>query len=273
MHQANYRTYLKDELAHRISKNPKYSLRAMAKQIKVSPSLFSDVLKGKKNLSLEKALLVSKALQHSPSEQSYFLLLVQKEVAKSEDLKMSILEKINLINKDHQIHDLQLDLFKTISDWHHFAILELTQIDSFKLSASTAANSLGISIFEASSAIDRLTRLELLSEDTRGHLKKTKDYVMVKSPSANDALRTYHKQTLNLAINSLTQQTEKEKIVGSETFAFNSKHLAEANLLIEECFSKITKLASQKSDQNSIYHLGIQLFKLTRNRKGDPHAN
>lgn len=52
---ADYRAFLNQKLKRRIEKNPAYSLRAMAKHLGLAPSMLSDVLSGKRNLSLDHA--------------------------------------------------------------------------------------------------------------------------------------------------------------------------------------------------------------------------
>ena len=60
---SDYRNYLKAELVKRSQGNPKYSLRAYAQQLKMSPGQLSRVLQNKKRMSHEKALEVSSLLK------------------------------------------------------------------------------------------------------------------------------------------------------------------------------------------------------------------
>ena len=66
------------------------------------------------------------------------------------------------------------------------------------------------------------------------------------------------------AIHSLTTQSPAEKFIGSETFAFDVADLSKASEIIEECFSKITALAGTKKNKKNVYHMGVQLFNLTK---------
>ncbi|WP_413584176.1 helix-turn-helix domain-containing protein [Bdellovibrio sp. HCB274] len=71
-----YRELLNQELKSRIQNDPLYSLRAMARQIKISPAMLSAILNGKRNLSVEKACDISKALLFTERQSDYFVLLV-----------------------------------------------------------------------------------------------------------------------------------------------------------------------------------------------------
>ena len=187
----SYRTILKVRLADRITANPAYSLRAMAANVKLSPSLLSEVLKGKKNLSVESALQVARGLKFSTHETEVFALLVQLESTKSPELKASLLERLNALQPQAKVHDLNLDVFRSISEWYHLAILEMTQIKDMQLTPEKAAKALGISVHEAAAAIERLVRLELLEKDERDVLRKTTNLLLATAKVPNQALRTY----------------------------------------------------------------------------------
>ncbi len=260
----NYQDILKMELAERIAKNSLYSLRAMAKQTNLSPSMLSAVLNGKKDLTVERAFDIGKILKFDKKKHDYFVTLVQWHRSKSEEQKIDLLEKLNSIIPQPKHTILNVEIFKIIADWYHLSILELTNVYKFDLTSESASAALGITKFEAQSAIDRLIRLDLLETNKKGKLQKTSNILLSNSDVPNSALRKYHEQTLMKAINSITVQTPKEKFIGSETFAFDVADLKKASEIIEECFSKVTALAGSKKNKKNVYHMGIQLFRLTK---------
>lgn len=260
-----YRGFLKSTLSEKIAKNPSYSLRAMSKQVGLAPSTLSEVIQGKKKLSFESGIKISQGLNLNQRESDYFITLVQLDSAKSSELKMSLLKKIEALSP-HRSIDLSLDIFRAISEWHHIPMLEMTYLNNFNFSAQSIAKKLGISKAEADSSIDRLERLELIEKIKEGKFKKCDDNLIVKSIQPNNALRIFHKQMLKKAIESIDNQTPQEKIIGSETLAFDSENLAKANEIIEECFERIVELSNKSKKKNSVYHLGIQFFNLA---KGD----
>jgi uncharacterized protein (TIGR02147 family) len=262
--ELNYRSLLKMKLADKIAANPSYSLRAMARDVKLSPSLLSDVMKGNKNLSAETAVQVAGALKFTHEETEYFTILVQIEGTKSADLKARLFERLRSLRPKAPVYDLSVEVFRTISEWYHLPILELTHVTSFELTAASAAKALGISTAEADAAIERLLRLELLEKNAAGKLKKSDSFLLTSSAVPSEALRRFHGQMLKKAVESLAEQTPKEKFVGSETFAFDEKNLAKASKLLEECFSKIIDLAGSSRSKSAVYHLGIQMFRLTQ---------
>ena len=80
---SDYRTFLKHLLESRKEKNSSYSLRALARDISMSPSQLSAVLSGKKRISVGKAYTISKHLQLSHHETEYLLSLVELQLMQS----------------------------------------------------------------------------------------------------------------------------------------------------------------------------------------------
>lgn len=251
----------------RIAKNPGYSLRAMARQLGISPALLSQIFHGRRHPSQGTALDMAHRLGLRPREQEYFELLIQKEKAQDPELRESIARKTKPYRGRVQYQDLSVDYFRTVSDWYHFAILALTEISGFVLTPETAAKRLGISRVEAELAIERLLRLEMLAPAERGELQKTESNPRVHAPVPNKSVRRFHKQCLEKAIESLESQTPQEKVVGTETIAIDSSQIEKFRELIENFFDSALALAQESSAKDQVYHLGVQFFKFTQGKK------
>jgi uncharacterized protein (TIGR02147 family) len=264
MTPTSYRELLKLELADRVAANPSYSLRAMARQLKVSPAMLSAMLSGKRNLSAKRAFDIARALKFSKNKTEYFVTLVQYDSARSNETRADLMEKLITLMPRKQANKLDLDHFKLIADWYHAGVLKMTSTNHTTLSPAAIADYFGISKDEASDAVERLTRLSLLEKDQSGRLSQTNKGLQTASEIPNEALRKFHEQMLNKAVQALTTQTPKEKFIGSETFAFDEASLQKATDIIEECFSKIVYLASSQADKKNVYHLGIQMFRLNK---------
>ncbi len=275
----NYRAYLKSTLVERISKNPAYSLRAFAKTLGIQPSQLSEIYSGKKNLSLQAALKTAKKLGLNQKETDYLCTLVQYEATKSEELKSSLNERLKQLNEKYELRDLSIDVFKAISDWYHIPILEMSTLHctlsdlqganppGFQFTPDKIAKRLGITVHEASAAIERLERLELLEKDKKRGYRKVHSNALFKSNKPNTALRLFHKQMLEKAIESLESQTPQEKYIGSQTFSIDLTQLEQAKTLADEFRKKLVLLFSKGKTKTETYHLGIQLFRLTTHKE------
>lgn len=261
---ASYRTFLKSVLADRIARNGSYSLRAMAKQLGIVASHLSAIHNGAKNLSNEAALKISRKLELSSAETDYFCTLVQYENAKEPDLKNAFFERLQAMNPKREVKDLSVDAFKMIADWYHIPILEMTNITGINLTAKEIAKRLGITELESQVALERLERLELLERNAKGRYEKVHGNSVFKSDIPNMALRRFHKQMLERAIDSLETQTPQERYVGSQTFPIDLAQLDEARSLIDEFRKKLVELFIRGKKKTHVYHLGVQLFRVTK---------
>jgi len=129
---SDYRSYLRAELATRCHKNPKYSLRAFARALNINVSQLSRIFKGEKSISYEKALKVAEILALGRKEKEYFCNLVNLSSAKSQEAKGLIEERLKEIHPKSQFYTLELDAFRVISDWYHYAILEMIELRDFR---------------------------------------------------------------------------------------------------------------------------------------------
>jgi uncharacterized protein (TIGR02147 family) len=260
----DYRGYLKSVLAQRIAKNPKYSLRAMARSFSISPALLSQISNGQRNLTALNAVRLAKKLGLNKRETDYFCSLVQYQEAKHIESKALLLEKINSLRSRRDIHNLPLDTFKAMADWYHYAIIEALRIQKFKPTPKNLSKRLGISPIEAEVALERLVRLKVIEPTENGGYRQCQAGRKAVSTDATLALQTFHQQMLEKAIASLSSQTPKQRHIGSETFALDVSQIPEAQRRINDFLDDMADFFASGEKPSEVYHLGIQLFRLTR---------
>jgi uncharacterized protein (TIGR02147 family) len=259
----DYRTYLKSVLENRVSSNPGYSLRAFARDLKVSPQMLSFVLNERKGISTEVAAEIAERLNMSPAETSYFVDLVTLAHARNAQVKRLAQYRIDeRLSQGPSFKTLEVEAFQAISDWHHYAILELTFVPGFKSDPKWIAGQLGITAFEASQAIERLQKLELL--DARdGELRKTELNISASYGTPSSALRKLAKQLLEKAIESLETQSIDERDVTNITMAIDPALLPEAKKMISDFRRKLCGFLEQ-GNRSEVYVFAPALFRASR---------
>jgi uncharacterized protein (TIGR02147 family) len=262
---STYRDLLKGLLAERIRQNPRYSLRGFARHLGVQPSLLSEVMGGRRRLTAETAAKIADRLEFEDDEREYFELLVQLDRAKTVELREATLKRIAKIRPDaSQVHDLGVDLFRTIADWYHLPLLRLLTIKSFDWTNRAAAKALGIPEVEVDAALRRMERLELLRILPSGKPERLSPDILVESKVPNDSLKKYNLQMLEKAAQAVTRFSPRERFTGTENFALDADQFERASQILEDCFTKILALSSESRGINSeVFHLGIHLFRLT----------
>lgn len=259
MQRTDFKTYLKNELLERIKKNPRYSLRAFAGQLNLDPSTLSKMLNGKRPIGQKVTVQMAAQLGLSKNQVSKFLTAKSTE---SED-----------VQTDYKF--LALDQFAVISDWFHFAILELSMVNGFKPSRDWIAKALGMKAIEVDAAIDRLIRVGLLEITANGQWVDLSSgfTTNISSDMTSSAHRKLQEQLLTKAI--LAQQGPRDRRDHSAmTMAINSSRIPEAKEKIRQFRRSLTKFLTEDADKDSVFSLNIALFPLTKNEiKGEKNEN
>ncbi|OFZ00472.1 MAG: hypothetical protein A2Z97_12415 [Bdellovibrionales bacterium GWB1_52_6] len=162
--------------------------------------------------------------------------------------------------------ELSIDTYRVIADWYHAAIMELTFTNGFDSSPKAIAQELGITELEASLAIDRLIRLELM-ESRNGRLVKTNLQLSTADKHlTTPALRKNQRQFLEKAIESLEDAPIERRSMTSMTMAVNESKMPEAKQLIREFNRKLCSLL-ESGKRGRVYNLSIALYPLQKEQE------
>jgi uncharacterized protein (TIGR02147 family) len=173
-------------------------------------------------------------------------------------------------NFGREIESLQLtvDTFSVISDWYHYAILELTALASFKPEPKWIASQLDISVQETKAAIERLLRLGLLKE-VKGSLKRTHELVTNHTGMDTTAARkSLQRQIVSKALVAIDETPQEEKDISSMTMAIDVRRLDQARELIKK-FRRDLSALLEDGDPSQVYHLGVQLYPVSKKSPGE----
>ena len=236
---------LREEYAKRRHKNATYSLRAFAKRASVSAGLLSDIMKGKRRLTHSMAHRIARRLEMPKDKQVQFVNSARESVPHSP-------------KRQNKYHELPLEQFKIISEWHHYGLLSLLKVHP-TLSVREAAKKLGLSYFTVSEAVDRLKGLGLLSK------KKDQwgcaDHLTTMENAPDEAVRSFKFQFIQQALRRLDYQNTEKSDYSTMVMAINKKNITQARTLISNFRRDLCKLLETGEAQET-YALNIQLFSL-----------
>src|SRR5688572_26470320 len=96
-----YQVLLKKELSLRCQRNPRYSVRAFARALAMSPGALSQILSGKRLPSYKTSLKITKSLGLSPKDRHKFLHSLADRQKQSGLTRMNpVLKKLSSRRKD-----------------------------------------------------------------------------------------------------------------------------------------------------------------------------
>ncbi len=255
--------FLRRELDRRLGNNPRYSMRAFAKALGMSPGELSEVLREKRPISARACQKVAAALDLSPAEFKHLLVLATTTGAARVRAGESVPMKAAV--QTAQAHRLDEDRFRLVSDWWCFAILSLLDLEEIRWASSEIAERFGITSLQAQAAMDRLERLGIVKKT--GHERAvSSEFVEHLSEVSSEAIRRYHRSLLEKAIESLETQDREERDITGIGFPLDRRELkAVAREIAEFQDQLIAKYGRKRRGRkfDSVYQLETALFRLS----------
>ncbi|MBL7545198.1 MAG: TIGR02147 family protein [Bdellovibrionaceae bacterium] len=258
----DYREILKNEYQKRKMRNANYSLRAFARDIGLTSPRLTDVLKNRQGLSRLTAATIAQKLGFIGSQAEFFCNAVEALDGRSQtsrDLAKRQIEKFGNLFK-RKVKD---DQFKIISDWYHFAILSMSNIADFKSSPEWIAKKLGLSVPVVEKAIERLLNLGYLV-DKNGKLSESENLVACQDEIPSKYGRSFHKQIIIKALESIETQSMHQRDITSMTLAVNPSKIPLAKKMIADFIKEFDKEMNDVTDLEKLYAISIQFFSLEK---------
>ncbi|MGE3611819.1 MAG: DUF4423 domain-containing protein [Bacteriovoracaceae bacterium] len=264
-----YIDILQSELGKRKNKNPLYSMRAFSKSLMMNSGVLSLIINGKRIPSLIIAEQLVNNLNVSQEERKAFIDSVVKAQRgrKLQRVSKSI-KKYKFTLEDHsslKFKKLEEDYYQTVSDWHHFTILEMTQLKDFKSSHKWIAGQLGLTEIDVKLAIERLLNLGLLKMNEEGEYQATDAQRRLDQmyTATSHARREKQKQIRNKAIESIENDPIDKRSMTSMTMCIDVELVAEAKKLIADFNESMCKLL-ESGKKEKVYALEVSLFPLQK---------
>jgi len=264
----SYRHALQHALNRRISVNSRYSMRAFARDLNISPSFLSQVLGGKRGLTASKAKNIFAILEFSENEKKLFMLEVQMEQKRSDKKKAVVQKQIDSAVQQTGAYTFETDEFDRMSQWYVIAILQLLRVkeaprknqDQF---CGWAAAKLGINIELVESTLSDLMERALIRKEKAG-LTAIHDTVWTTNQVPSGAIRSFHKQMIDKAKTAIEMQSVNDRFLQSIQFPVLKASLPEIQNDILKFRNQMLRKHGRTAaeDADTVYGLNLQLFRL-----------
>lgn len=241
-----FKRVLVEAFEERKIKNPRYSLRAFAKQLKLPASTVLELMNTRRSPSKRVAQTICERLFLSPEECAAIMAEKNQSHLSPENVKM-----------------LDMDSFHLISSSLHVGLISLISCDDFQNNIDWMSDRLKTSSRETQNALDRLMRLGLVQQcKTRG-IKVISLNIKSSDGLTNLSLRKSHAETLDLAKESLLNDPLEVRNIRSMTMAIDPDLLPEAIQKIKKFQSELCHFL-ESGKKTEVYRLNINLFPLSK---------
>jgi uncharacterized protein (TIGR02147 family) len=262
---ASFGAFLGDYVQRRREAERAFSFAVMGRSLKLrSRSLLPMIARGERFPSAELLDRLAAYMGLNADETRYAEALVGFHRSKSVPTRLKHAEVIRVLKPSNDEFVLEIDTLEMISRWHHVAVLELTELPTWREEPTWIASALGPSVTPAMAeeSLALLQRLGRLLRDETGRLRKANDVVRTTKSVSGAVVRSFHKQMLTKAHAAIERQPMDERYFTGLSLPIPTAKLGEARRLIAEFRDAfLRQMGAETPDE--VYHLAVQLFRLT----------
>lgn len=232
---------LVQEFDARRRKNARYSLRAYARDLGIEPSALLKVLKGQRRLT--------------PKTYERIAGRLHRGITRGQILRA----------RPGWHTPVELETFKVLSEWQHFALLELLRCENFEPSIQSISARLELSEETVSASVARLKELGLLEISEQGEwIDRSGNLSTVHMGEVSaQALRSYHNQILRMASESLEHTPIQERDNSSMVFAAPEQLMPEIKDRIKKFRRELVSWIESQPKASQVYQLAICMYPVT----------
>jgi len=261
-----YKNYLLDCYQQKKSINTRYSLRAYARDLEIGHSTLIGVLKNKRYFSYKLAEKISEKMRLNKNMKYLFLNSVAREKKSNGNQKIEkeFFHYLKVQPNEHNGSTLKLSNQngKILSQWHYYAILELTLVSDFESNAQWIAKRLNINTELVYESIDHLFTLGLLKNIEGRWTKTFLHFTGPDKTTTNQYLRQRQLQILQKSSLALEKISIERRSHNAMTLAINTDKLAIAKEEIRKFLFKMCELL-EVDERKEVYELQVSLFPLS----------
>lgn len=230
---------------NRRRKNPKYSMRAFARDLSLTQGRLWELIHGRYIPGTKVTERIAELLKLTPEDKSRMQSLIAAEKAQP----VSTLRSVSS------------DEFAMISDWEHLAIFNLISTKGFDHTVNSIVSRLEISQLQAEGALNRLLDAGLVIEE-EGRFIPAYTNITTQNEVPSEVIREFHRQIIGRSVTSLQRDSVDARSITSMVFPANVKNLAKAKKIIAEFNVRMAELMD-KGDTTEVYSLAVQLVPIT----------
>lgn len=236
---------LHTEFDRKRQRNQSYSLRSYSRDLEMDPSNLSKILNNQKKIGGR----------------------LRKSLAKKLGFELEEIDSLLTADKDYSQHSLQV--FQIVSEWQHYAILELFKLPFFQVTPKAVSQLLGVSLETAEDSLERLkiSGLIILDQKSKKWRLAEESSSSILNVATSKAHRDQQRQILEGAINALENIPIEWRSQSSMTMAVDTDKLPEAKEVIKKFRRDIGRLLSSTKNLSEVYQLSVSLYPVTNHVK------
>lgn len=243
----------------------------LAKTVGCNNAFISQVLNTHANFSLEQGLLISRYLNLTQDEESFFLLLIEHERAGTKELKQYFQKQILVLREKFlDIKDRVKSQFTLTAEmqatyyshWYYAAMHMIVTIDQYR-TVPSIAQALQLKPSVVKKVISFLLSTEMIIEKNEEFFSGP-SYLHLDNNSPN--IFKHHTNWRLAAINSL-QNLDKGDVHYSTVSTMSAKDVEVLKEKLVQVVQDYVQVVSKSSSEEKMYSFGLDFFNLLDEKK------
>ena len=257
----DYREWIRDAFDDFKQRKTVISWRYMAMKLGADPGNLLRVSQGKIHLTLSLVKPMAEFFELDEKETAYWTELVCFGRAKTDAEALNHYEKMQIL-KGIPLKRLAKKELEFYRHWYCNSIRSIIGICRFKDDYEGLAECCTppITVEEAKSAVKLLYDLNMISKDRDGYWKVNDTFVSTGGNWRSEAVRTFQKETIRLAGESLERHNPPQRDISTVTMTFNMDDIALIREKIKEFRSELLRMSQEGDGDDTVFQLNVQLF-------------
>lgn len=259
------RTYIRNEYEQRHKRNPSYSWRSFARDLKLSPSMLSEFLKGRYGLSRGKANSIAQSIKLDSQHTEHFIDLLEANFHRL-PVQRNLAQMRATERLQNSSSSISAESLGHIMDWISFAVMEIIGIEpKGAISKASWLKPFHHLVGEADDILKKLKDLCLVKE-SQGHLEASEEVTIASDQISDESSRAIHQQVLDLSSAAIREMDSTDRESISVFGSVDSNDFPEMRKEINDSILQILNKYASKKSANTVFCLGLNAFPIYKRR-------
>ena len=259
----DYRHFLRDWHADRKKRFPFFSYRYFCRKAGIaSPSLFREVMDGKRNLTATTLRRFINGLGLKADDGKYFESLVLFNQAKDPALKQRHLEQMRGLKPRIRQQVVPIDHYGYYSRWYNPVIRELVCTTEWHDDYGALAKLVrpAIKKGQARESVDLLLRLGFIARSAGGGYVQREPAITTGTEVVSVAVRELNRQMAGLGVDAIGRVPPQKRDVSNMVVGISQQGFQLIKQEIQMFKNRVIRIVDEDRASDTVYALNVQLF-------------
>jgi uncharacterized protein (TIGR02147 family) len=231
-----------------------------------SPSIYREVMNGKRNLTPSTIVAFTKGLGLAEHDARFFETLVLFNQAKTEETQKKYLAILRGLRYRKPQKLIPVHLYEFYEKWYNPIVRELAVAINWKADYSILAKSVvpSIKASEARASVEMMVRLGFLRKNSDGSYQQVDPDITTGPEVTSLAVRQMNREFARLGIEALDRFPPSQRDISSLVMGMPFEKLPQIKMAIAEFRKKLIELVSDSEKNDCFYTLVVEFFPIGR---------